>query len=1118
MRSAPWQVKGIDPEARYTAREAARRSGVSVGQWLNSVILEQAADEGFPPDEAARRGYPGEDLAAINERLDDLRRQLAQLAEHHLGPGRPADEDTSHRIAAAILRLNGRLDQIIAEGRTASRTLEQRVNGVDRVLAGLSQERLRGPHMGGEAAANAGREAPAPVGGEPAGMDQAVAEIAARQRALDGEFAAPPSAAFQHAARAPVGCRADDAVDGLRKDLADIGRSLSAAMPRHAVEALETEVRALAGRLDAGRQAGVDAAALAGLEQGLREVRDALRGLAPAESLVGFEQAVKALSGKIDTIAAGRDDPAGLRKLEAAISSLRGIVGQVASGDALGALAQEVRALALKIEQGVSASGSPDILRTLEMRIGTIADAIESVRAQSGRAVSPRLDQLVESLNDKLERIQSSAGDQLSRGDQLVLGGLEDRIAKLVEKLDASEGRLGHLAAIERGMGELLVHLEGLRASPPAAASQAGRAEPPLAAPAGAAVPVEELGHDVAELKHAQATVERRTQELLEVVHGAIETVVDRLATIETDIRKDQRGDAPAPSASLPAPPPAPPPAVQPPPVRPSAAASPPSVPAAQRAAGARPAINQSLPHDHPLEPGSGPPRVRPAGSGVASSPANPAASAADRVAASEEPLRAAKGAVAEPESKSGYLQAARRAAQLASQNAGRRELAGATDPEALGSKLSQRLKAVFVGISVAVLIVVALRYAASYLESAELALPGASVLAERSAPEPVVVAAPPSAAPRAALPRTRSPLAVSVERPADPGLPPLAAASPSQAALPFSGVPDIDKSPSQPLVPPAPSALPASADTARDVTGAVPARPTPRNAPTAPAALAHALPATAPAVPGSDQLPAAIGGKALIAAGAAGDPAAAFEIATRYAEGRGVPQNFPEAAVWYERAAKGGLAPRGLPARRAVRKRPGREQGPATKRAGSIWRPPRRATPTPCTISACSTPKASTASPTSRPRRNGSASPPPTASPTASTISRSSMRAASASSAIWASPTNGSRSPPRAATQTPARSATRSRPGSTRRRSPRRAARPRPGSRTGSPRRPLTVKAPAGGWDQAAACPAQAEAAPARRRRAPTADRSESPIPPGGKIALRIATRAMYGLTRSPR
>ena len=49
MRLAPWQVKGIDPEARETAREAARRSGVSVGRWLNSVILDQAAAEGVAP-------------------------------------------------------------------------------------------------------------------------------------------------------------------------------------------------------------------------------------------------------------------------------------------------------------------------------------------------------------------------------------------------------------------------------------------------------------------------------------------------------------------------------------------------------------------------------------------------------------------------------------------------------------------------------------------------------------------------------------------------------------------------------------------------------------------------------------------------------------------------------------------------------------------------------------------------------------------------------------------------------------------------------------------------------------------------------------------------------------
>jgi localization factor PodJL len=902
MRTAPWQVKGIDPEARVTAHEAARRSGMSVGQWLNSVIRDQAAVEGVPhpQDEAVPYDHAGEGLASINDRLDDLSRQLDRLAGHRPAGARADHDDASQQIADAILRLNGRLDQVIAEGRSASSALERRVNSVDRALANLSQERLRASY----------------VGGETSGVDQAVAEIAARQRALDGEFAAPPSAALQRPAFAPMQCRAEDAAEGLRKDLAEIGRALSEAMPRRAVEALEGEVRALVGRLDAGRQAGVDAPALAGLEQGLREVRDALRGLAPAESLVGFDQAVRSLASKVDQIAAGRQDPAGLQQLEAAIASLRGVMGQVASGEALAALAHEVRGLADKIEHGVPASGGVDLMGALDQRIGMIADAIESVREQGaqgmqgGRAAASQLDQLVKSLNDKLEHMQSTRSDPFSRGEQLALGGLEDRIAKLVEKLDASEGRLGHLEAIERGMAELLVHLESLRANAAAAATHPGRVDATSATPAVPVAQVPVLSHDVAALKQAQATGERRTQESLEVVHGTIETVVDRLATIETDLRKNQRDGGPYAPALPPAVAAAPGPPSPPPPAPPAPAATRPA-PSARPPTGARPAIDPTLLPDHPLEPGSGPPRVR-----VAHAAAGPAANAADRIAASEAPLRAARGGGGEPEPKSGYLQAARRAAQYAAQNAERGEAAAAAaDPDKLGSKLAQRLKALFVGISVAVLIVVALRFAANYFQSADLGTPDAPALAERAAPAPVIVASPNSAAPRQDPPPLL--IAPPIERaasPVNPIVPVIPAPNPPQPVAPLAAVLGADEPARSPLPPPPPAVPAANADTAKDVTGSISARPAPRHAPTAPSAslapLAPVAPMPAPAGPGTDQLPAAIGGKALLAAAAVGEPAAAYEIATRFAEGRGVPQNFQEAAVWYERAAKGGLAP----------------------------------------------------------------------------------------------------------------------------------------------------------------------------------------------------------------
>ena len=61
----------------------------------------------------------------------------------------------------------------------------------------------------------------------------------------------------------------EDALSALRSDLAEVGRALKDAMPRQAVETLESEVRALSERIGRSRQAGGDPAALANLEQGL---------------------------------------------------------------------------------------------------------------------------------------------------------------------------------------------------------------------------------------------------------------------------------------------------------------------------------------------------------------------------------------------------------------------------------------------------------------------------------------------------------------------------------------------------------------------------------------------------------------------------------------------------------------------------------------------------------------------------------------------------------------------------------------------------------------------------------------------------------------------------------
>ena len=494
--------------------------------------LSQLADLNAAQARAPRPGPRDEEsLAEVRGRLDAMTQQLSQLADLNAAQAQqasrrdPRDEETARQLAAAISQLDRRLDQVIAEGRSAKSEIEQRVNAVDRAVADLNRDRPR----------------VVVTADPPTPLDQALLEIADRQRTLDGYTPLPADG--QH--RAPASaealprprtqelsgleqqlrqinsrietlaqpCGLDKAVETLRDDLAEIGVMLQEAMPRKSVEALEVEVRKLAERIDHSRHAGADGPALTGVEHGLAEVRDALHGLTPAESLVGIDRTVQELSQKVDLIAHSAQDPAALRQLESSIIAMRGLVSHVASNDALAKLSDEVRALSDKVDQ-VAGSGGSNIVSALEERITMLADALEA-RNQRGQIVPHELEAVVRGLTDKIERIQ------LTQGDHVALGHLEDRIVKLVEKLDASDARLNHLEAIERGLAELLIHLEHQRVPNLA---RAGNSSPPPE--------VELLSRDVDGLREA----DKRTQDTLEAVHGTLGHVVDRLAMIENDL------------------------------------------------------------------------------------------------------------------------------------------------------------------------------------------------------------------------------------------------------------------------------------------------------------------------------------------------------------------------------------------------------------------------------------------------------------------------------------------------------------------------------------------------------------------------------------------------------
>src|SRR5262249_56474664 len=43
--SVPWQIRGVSLQTREAAREAARRSCISVGEWLDRAILDLALQD-----------------------------------------------------------------------------------------------------------------------------------------------------------------------------------------------------------------------------------------------------------------------------------------------------------------------------------------------------------------------------------------------------------------------------------------------------------------------------------------------------------------------------------------------------------------------------------------------------------------------------------------------------------------------------------------------------------------------------------------------------------------------------------------------------------------------------------------------------------------------------------------------------------------------------------------------------------------------------------------------------------------------------------------------------------------------------------------------------------------
>jgi localization factor PodJL len=603
----------------------ARPAGMSLGQWLNSRVAQPApVQPQYPQTPTPTAAAAAHSLSEIHQRLDGITRQIDQMSQR--------------RAAATTSGLANQLNDAIAR--------------LDSRLTNLSQPQPAAPMPQHDANGGAAYHASPPL--SPAGLDAAIAEITARRHSLNdsGAYAAAPNPFMQQTpsmasapplAPAPPSAPAsidlsgierqlhnltsqmealrrpdhlDQSIAAFREELAEIRRSLTEALPRQAIDSLESEVRALGLKLERSRESGGDQETLGGIERALNEIYGAVRSLTPAEQLTGYDTAIQNLSGKIDLLVRASPDSNIVQQLEDAIGALRNIAANVASNDAVAHLGEHIRALGEKLDHQAQ-SGGNDMLAALERRIAVLTTAMEG-RSAAPAAVADftHIEHAILALSERIDRL--SVGTDSSGA----MAHIEQRIAYVLERLEGAQASsFGNFGRIEQGLSEVMRQLEHQRASfVPDGASQ----------PQDTSGLVDVFKRELSDVRHTQSETDRRTQDTLEALHSTLSHAVDRLATIEGDLRRMPVTPEPAamPRAA-PFPPPAftapmaytPPPAIQPElpnPVVPQMSdvrlpiSAPPEL--ALRDAQAQPApiwqpqaqrtpIDPNLPPDTPLEP-----------------------------------------------------------------------------------------------------------------------------------------------------------------------------------------------------------------------------------------------------------------------------------------------------------------------------------------------------------------------------------------------------------------------------------------------------------------------------------------------------------------------------------
>ena len=485
--AAPWSVKGIDPKAREVAKDLARRSGMTLGEWLNTMIMDDE-DDGVSP--LPRRPHAEQvfDRRGRSRRLDDA---------YEMGS---RDDETLLRVAASVETIAARLE-------AAERRSTVAIQGVDQAVAGLvrrmeAQDQQAGKYgrriddiadelKEGHKRLRRFEQDAGPKTAETIGkVEQALGGLAGRLYDIEERQRAGLNEVRQRldgVEKADAWTKTETAVSALTSRLYDLeersrahGQTLISrieAVEKAAGAGAGSEMLARVGqRLDAAQNQTSEALrnlerSFAGLDQRLRaaETRVEPEGVREAAR---FEKLAETLSRQVD---ANRTEM--MRKLETAESE-----GRMARIEAtIASLGEQARSAEQRSAQGIDAMGREvlRIARNLDARVGKVetlgdtrlekleasltqsltqsmSDKIDRDMGRYGQAIEHRLNRAddqhaiaIEKLGVEITRISDRLADRIAQSERKSAQALEDIGRRMAEGSERIEQRY------DRASGEL---------------------------------------------------------------------------------------------------------------------------------------------------------------------------------------------------------------------------------------------------------------------------------------------------------------------------------------------------------------------------------------------------------------------------------------------------------------------------------------------------------------------------------------------------------------------------------------------------------------------------------------------------------------------------------------